>query len=127
MVHPCRSLYHKFNIRKLSDLFRLKLGKFMHMFFSKSIARYFDDYFIEFKNTNKHNTRSCTSRILKLQLYSTDRILKLQLYSTIKFQGAKLWNALFFPLKQHSRRKFVKEFKNDAIAICKLLVLVHCY
>ena len=43
-------LYHKFNILKLGDLYRLELGKFMHMFFSKLIPRYFNDYFIEFKN-----------------------------------------------------------------------------
>ena len=81
------------------------------MFFSKSIPCYFDDYFIEFTNTNKHNTRSCTSRNLKLPLYSTNRTQK-----SIKFQGAKPWNALSFSLKQQSRRKLVKEFKSDAIA-----------
>ena len=67
----------------------------MHMFFSKSIPCYFDDYFIEFKNANKRNTRSCTSRNQKLPLYSTNRTQKL-----IKFQGAKPWNALSFSLKQ---------------------------
>ena len=67
--------------------------------------------FIEFKNANKHNTISCTSRNLKLPLYSTNRTGK-----SVKFQGAKLWNALSFSLKQQSRRKFVKEFKSDAIA-----------
>ena len=81
------------------------------MFVSKSITRYFDDYFIEFKNTNKHNTRSCTSRNLNIPVYSTNQTQKL-----IKFQEAKLWNALSFSLKQHSRKKFVKEFKSDAIA-----------
>ena len=30
---PVGPLYHKFNILKLSDLFRLALGKFLHMFF----------------------------------------------------------------------------------------------
>ena len=104
-------LYHKFIILKLSDLYRLELGKLMHMFFSKSIPRYFDNYFLEFKNANKHNIRSCTSRNLKLPLYSTNRTQK-----SIKFQGAKLWNALSFSLKQQFRRKFVKEFKSDAIA-----------
>ena len=108
---PVGPLYHKFNILKLSDLHRLELGKFMHMFFSKSIPCYFDNDFLEFKNANKHNTRSCTSRNLKLPLYSTNRTQK-----SIKFQGAKLRNALSFSLKQQSRRKYVKEFKSDAIA-----------
>ena len=81
------------------------------MFFSKSIPRYFDDYFIEFKNTNKHNTRSCIFRNLKLPLYSTNQTQK-----SIKFQGAKLQNALSFSLKQHFRRKLVKEFESDAFA-----------
>ena len=108
---PVGPLYHKSNTLKLSDLYRLELGKFMHMFFSKSIPCYFNDYFIEFKNTNKHNTRSCTSRNLKLPLYSTNQTQK-----SIKFQGAKLWNALSFSLKQQSRSKFVQEFKNDEIA-----------
>ena len=81
------------------------------MCFSKSIPRYFDDYFIEFKNTNKHNTRSCTSGNLKLPLYSTNRIRM-----SIKIQEAKLWNALSFSLKQHSWKKFVKEFKSNVIA-----------
>ena len=107
---PVGPLYHKFNILKLSDLYRLELGKFMHKFFSKSIPCYFDNYFIEFKHANKHNTRSCTSRNLKFPLYSTNRTQK-----SIKFQGAKLRNTPSFPLKQQSRRKFVKEFKRDAI------------
>ena len=108
---PEGALYHKFNILELSDLYRLELGKFMHMFFSKSIPCYFDNYSIEFKNANKHNIRSCTSPNLKLPLYSTNRTQK-----SIKFQGAKLWNALSFSLKQQSQRKFVKEFDSDVIA-----------
>ena len=104
-------LYHKFNILKLSDLYRLELGKFMQMFFSKSIPCYFDDYFIAFKNANKHITISCTSRNLKLPLYSTNRTQK-----SVKFQGAKLWNAVSFSLEQQSRRNFVKELKSEAIA-----------
>ena len=82
---PVGPLYHKFNIFKLSDLYRLELGKFMHMFFSKSIPCFFDGYFIEFKNANKHNARSCISRNLKLPLYCTNRTQE-----SIKFQGAKL-------------------------------------
>ena len=40
---PVGPLYHKFNILKLSDLHRLELGKFMRMFFSKSIPCYLID------------------------------------------------------------------------------------
>ena len=117
-------LYHKFNILKLSDLYRLELGKFMHMFFCKSIPCYFDNYFLEFKNANKHDTRSCTSRNLKLPLHSINRTQK-----SIKFQGAKLWNVLSFSLKQQSRRNLLKNSKVMQLRIICLssLLLVQCF
>ena len=101
-----KHLYRKFKILKLHDLYKIELSKFVYSYISKYTPKYFNDYFIEFKNANVHNTRSSSRQNLILPLYATNRVQK-----SIKFQGAKLWNSLPFPLKQSSRRKFLKTHK----------------
>ena len=99
-------LYRKFKILKLNDLNKIELSKFVYSYISKYTPKYFNDYFVEFKNSSVHNTRSSSRQNLILPLYATNRVQK-----SIKFQGAKLWNSLPFPLKQSSRRKFLKTHK----------------
>ena len=101
-----KHLYRKFKILKLNDLYKIELSKFVYSYISKYTPKYFNDYFIEFKNANVHNARSSSRRNLILPLYATNRVQK-----SIKFQGAKLWNSLPFSLKQSSRRKFLKTHK----------------
>ena len=101
-----KHLYRKFKILKLNDLYKIELSKFVYSYISKYTPQYFNDYFIEFKNANVHNTRSSSRQNLILPLYATNRVQK-----SIKFQGAKLWNSLPFSLKQSSRRKFLKTHK----------------
>ena len=101
-----KQLYRQFKILKLNDLYKIELSKFVYSYISKYTPKYFDDYFIELKNANVHDTRSSSRQNLILLLYATNRVQK-----SIKFQGAKLWNFLPFPLKQSSRRTFLKTHK----------------
>ena len=101
-----KHLHRKFKILKLNDLYKIELSKFVYSYINKYTLKCFNDYFIEFKNANVHNTRSFSRQNLILPLYASNRVQK-----SIKVQGAKLWNSLPFPLKQSSRRKFLKTHK----------------
>ena len=100
-----KHLYHRFEILKIDDLYKLELSKFMHRFFKKALPKYFETFYTEFRFSNTHNTRSSSQRLM-LPYYSTNRAQK-----SIKFQGAKLWNSLPNSMKQLSYRKFIKEHK----------------
>ena len=52
-----KRLYCKFKILKLNDLYKIELSKFVYSYISKYTPKYFNDYFIGFKNANVHNTR----------------------------------------------------------------------
>ena len=87
-------------------LYKTELSKFVYRFISKNTPKYFDSYYTEFKEINKHNTRSSSHQNLMLPSYSTNCVQK-----SIKFQGAKLWNSLPISFKQSSCHKFIKKHK----------------
>ena len=100
--------YSQLGILKLTDLFKLEVGKFVHAHFKKKLPVSLSDYFIPISEVSQKNTRSTQRRrnCLYIPRYASNRMQK-----CVRFQGVKIWNDIPTDIQNSSYHSFKIRFK----------------
>ena len=100
--------YSQLGILKLTDLFKLEVGKLVHANFKNKLPASLSDYFILTSEVSQKNTRSTQPRrnCLYIPRYASNRMQK-----CIRFQGVKIWNGIPSDIQNSSYNSFKIRFK----------------
>ena len=104
--------YFKLNILKLCDLFKLEIGKFVHVHFNNKLPFTPSGYFSLTNEVSQQNTRSTLSRTncLYIPRFRTNRLQK-----CIRYQEVKIWNDVPTEIQTNSPILFKKRYKKHLI------------
>ena len=110
-------LFKKFNILKLSDIYKLQISKYVLAFLQNKLPQALQNIFVISSTVHGHNTRHCTS--LKLNPYKFKT--RLTNHSILKM-GPDIWNKItpqMYSLDAHqtlvSRQCFSSRFRRAAV------------
>ena len=78
-------LFHKFQILKISDIYKFELCKFMYSYHVKALPAIFDSYFLSIAEAHNYNTRSKTNQNYFLNFVNSNSGK-----NSIKFYGVQL-------------------------------------
>ena len=83
--------YKRLKILKLTDRYKLEVGKFIHANFKKMLPNNLSNYFILTSQISEKSTRlnEKSKKILHIPFYKTSRLQR-----CIKYQGVKIWNKI---------------------------------
>ena len=106
--------YSKLNVLKLSDLFKLEIGKFVHAHFNNKLPFTFSGYFSLTSKVSQENTRSTLSRNICLYIprFRTNRLQK-----CIGYQGVKICNDIPAEIQTTLPILFKKRYKKHLIQL----------
>ena len=93
-------------ILKVKDLYNFEIAKFMHGHYNNLLPICFMTYFQEMGETHSYNTRSVNNRNYSSLICRTSRGQR-----SIKFYGPKIWNQTPVHMKNESKTKFKKLYK----------------
>ena len=101
--------YSQLEILKLTDLFKLEIGKFVHAHLHNKLPHYLNNYFTLTRAVSELTTRS-SNEISRLYIprYKTNRLQK-----CIKYQGVKIWNEIPPNIQNLSKKLLNLNFKNS--------------
>jgi len=99
------TLYRKFNILKISDVYKFEVSKFMYTYHKKSLPEIFESYFLPIELAYIYNTRSKSKQNYFLNSAKTNCGK-----NSIKHFGVQVWNQIPPEIKSYSLCKFKKEF-----------------
>ena len=104
--------HYKLNILKLSDLFKLEIGKFVHAHFNNKLPFTLSGYFSLTSEVSQKNTRSTLFRTncLYIPRFRTNRLQK-----CIRYQGVKIWNDIPPEIQTTWPILFKKRYKKHLI------------
>ena len=93
--------FHKFQILKISDIYKFELSKFMYSYHVKALPAIFDSYFLPIAEVHNYNTRSKSNQNYFLNFVNSNSGK-----NSIKFYGVQLWNLI--PPESHIRSIVLK-------------------
>ena len=99
------SLFLKYNILKIKDIYKFELSKFMYLFHINALPEIFDTYFLSTEHAHYCNTRSKSNQNYFLKSIRTNSGKNL-----IQFYGVQLWNRISLAFKSFSFYRFKKEY-----------------
>ena len=100
------TLYFKFKVLKIDDIYKYELGKFMYLSSIKALPQIFESYFSSLDQVHNYNTRSKSNKNYFLDSVKTNSGKK-----SLKFKGVQLWNKMPSTLKSFSFYRYKKEYK----------------
>ena len=101
-------LYKKLNFLKLSDVYKLELGKFMHQLHHNKLPKTLYDSLVKLDTIHTHNTRQ-----LRKQVYFKPQVKKSIAKNLLIYRGSKLWeeiNDIDKNLSWYAFKKWYKKF-----------------
>ena len=109
--HPrdCASPYFsQFNILKLSDLFKLEIGKLIHSHLTHDLPYALSNLFTLSNSVSRKSTRSTNAHSKRLYIprYKTNRLQK-----CIKYRGSKVWNDIPTEIQNSTTKQFKGKLK----------------
>ena len=99
------SLFLKYNILKIEDIYKFELSKFMYSFYTNALPEIFDTYFLFTEHAHHYNTRSKSNQNYFLKSIRTNSGK-----NSIQFYCVQLWNRIPLALKSFSFYRFKKEY-----------------
>ena len=99
------TLYQKYKILKMDDVYKLELGKFMYLYDVNDLPEIFETYFLSIDHAHHYNTRSKSNGN-----YFVNSVRTNSGKNSIKFLGARLWNQIESQLKFNLYYRFKKEY-----------------
>ena len=104
--------YKRLKILKLTDRYKLEVGKFIHANFKKMLPNNLSNYFILTSQISEKSTRlnEKSKKILHIPFYKTSRLQR-----CIKYQGVKIWNKIPIQIQNASYSIFKYEFKKHLL------------
>ena len=100
--------YKRLKILKLTDLYKLEVGKFIHANFKKMLPKNLSNYFVLTSQISEKSTKlnEKFKKTLHISFYKTS-----QLQRCIKYQGVKVWNEIPIQIQNAFYSVFKYEFK----------------
>ena len=100
---PINTMFKQLNILKISDIYRLELGKFMYQLYSDRLPAVFVQLFKKIKEIHSHNTRQTEK-----STYFLLRVSKTIGQQLLTFRGVKLWYSIDDTIKDRHLSFFQK-------------------
>ena len=107
-------LYKKLNFLKLSDVYKLELGKFMHQLHHNKLPKTLYDSLVKLDTIHTHNTRQ-----LRKQVYFKPQVKKSIAKNLLIYRGSKLWEEINDIDKNLSWYAFKKRYKKFLVGTYK--------
>ena len=99
------TLFLKYNILKIEDIYKFELSKFMYLFHTNALTEIFDTYFLSTEHAHYFNTKSKSNQNYFLKSIRTNSGK-----NSIQFYSVQLWNRIPLALKSFSFHRFKKEY-----------------
>ena len=108
--------YSELKILKITDLYKLEIGKLVHAQFFNKLPYTLSNYFIESSNISQKTTRNVWkgSKNLYIPQYSNARLQR-----CIKYQGVKIWNEIPREIQNTSTITFKKRYQEHLLQYYK--------
>ena len=113
---PMTVLYKTLNFLKLSDIYKLELGKFMYQLHHDKLPEMLYDSLVKIDEVHDHNTRQ-----LQKQVYYKPSIRKCIASKLIIHRGSKLWGEIDDSIKDLSWNCFKKHYKKTLVNFYDLI------
>ena len=104
-------LYKSLNTLKVTDIYNLELGKFMHQLENNKLPHVFLNFFKKINEIHSHETR-----LIKTSTYFLPRVTKLFGQLLLSYRGVNLWKSIHLNIKSKHWFSFKKSYKNDLMS-----------
>ena len=107
-----KPFYSELKILKITDLYKLEIGKLVHAQFFNKLPYTLSNYLIESSNMSQKTPKNVWkgSKNFNIPKCSTA-----QLQRCIKYQGVKIWNEIFREIQNTSTITFKKRYKEHLL------------
>ena len=104
-------LYKSLNTLKVTDIYNLELGKFMHQLENNKLPHVFLNFLKKINEINSYEIRS-----IKTSTYFLPRVTKLFGQLLLSYRGVKLWKSIHLSIKNKHWFSFKKSYKDDLMS-----------
>ena len=108
---PVGKLYKSLNTLKVTDIYNLELGKFMHQLENNKLPHVFLNFLKKINEIHSHETR-----LIKTSTYFLPRVTKLFGQLLLSYRGVKLWKSIHLNIKSKHWFSFKKSYKDDLMS-----------
>ena len=105
-------LYKSLNTLKVTDIYNLELGKFMHQLENNKLLHVLLNFFKKINEIHSYKTR-----LIKTSTYlNLPRVTKLFGQLLLSYRGVKLWKSIHLSIKSKHWFSFKKSYKDDLMS-----------
>ena len=108
---PVGMLHKSLKTLKVTDIYNLELGKFMHQLENNKLPHVFLNFFSKINEIHSSETK-----LIKTSTYFLPRVTKLFGQLLLSYRGVKLWKNIYLSIKSKHWFSFKKSYKDDLMS-----------